>query len=310
MANQEMVQPEIRNKALEILRSDADVPDKWRKVEALLGHEGPIGLRQIEVATRLGITVPQLKYLLRRNDFREQENRLRAARRAVQREAAALSGSIVTSKALGFTIWLPTKWRVLDDNGDYEEEENWATVEAQLRKARTEYYSYEELNRRYKILRKELEDDIISFEEYCEQERHEEEWSEESFDKELALRRKLRRCSGYWLTQPEHENIAVEVSKFELREPMSSEELYLLQKPGQKNLQWGTRPHRHFSVDGMDAVRFYCIWTWTGVGWNEHQFSTYMAEGLTGWVIDCWSEVMKKDDLKPLFERIISSFKR
>lgn len=87
---------------------------------------------------------------------------------------------------------------------------------------------------------------------------------------------------------------------------MTVVELYKAEKPEVDNLLSGIRPKQTFTVDGMEAVRFYCLWR----DIESAQFATYAVDGLAGWVIDCRSNANDDFRLRPLFQRIISSFHR
>ncbi len=117
--------------------------------------------------------------------------------------------------------------------------------------------------------------------------------------------------SGHWQAEPldEHDvNASTEVSKFEDRRPTTTHEFYLAQRPSREYLEWATRPPATFRADGLEAIRFYCLWA--GTEEPAYQFSAYMADHRTGWIIECWMASTKTSETRPLFQRIVSSFRR
>ena len=121
---------------------------------------------------------------------------------------------------------------------------------------------------------------------------------------------KLGRQLGWWRAEGNvfDHSPSVEVSKFKCHQPISALGRYRLQKPSSDLLAWATRLHRPIVVDGMNALRFYCIWS--EVDEPAYELSTYMTDGLAAWVIECWSSNSKIDELRPVFERIVLSFHR
>jgi hypothetical protein len=117
--------------------------------------------------------------------------------------------------------------------------------------------------------------------------------------------------SGLWQAEPVDEHgvsPSIEVSRLESRRPITTTGLYLAQKPPREDLRWATRPRGPFLLDGLEAVRFYGIWTDTEE--PAYDFSTYMADRSTGWVIECWIESTKTSEARPLFQQIVSGFRR
>jgi len=290
---------EIRRKAVEILGSGE--PGAYGEVERLLGRKSQVRITGKVMARLLRITYYHLQYLLYRNDLRREEKRLRAARK----EAAPMLGRVVTSQELEFSLWLPACWHVdSEDNSVIDLGE-----EAQSRyKEWLSFLEHRDFKKEYRSLRKELGDTIIPFEEFMRNENREIEFRNERWQEKLLVKMGQGFQVGYWsaISSEEEALPLVEVVKFHFREPMTSVEFYKAEKPEHDNLSSGNRPKQTFTVDGIEAIRFYCIWR----GGDDAQFSTYMAHGLVGWAIDCWRKVEDHFSLRPLFQQVVSSFHR
>ncbi len=118
--------PEIRHKALEMLRSRGH--GALREVEELLGWESSIGMFQSLMAKKLGITIWQLSYMLSRDKLQKDAKE----RRIAEKKARNIDYKIYTSSKLKFSITFPVDWRVTTDM--LWTESDGSTLEAQRSK--------------------------------------------------------------------------------------------------------------------------------------------------------------------------------
>jgi len=293
------ITPEIRREALQILSSGK--PNAYAEIEKLLGCAPQLSIPGKEMARLLGISYYRLQYLLDRNYLREKQKRLTIARG----EATSVAGRIVASQKLKFCCWLPNGWCV-----DCEDE-SVTNLSEEVQSRYKEWLSSLErrdLRKEYLSLQKQLQGALVPFDQFAESVNLDIESKKQAWQDRLAAKIRQGFQVGYWSASSgeTQELAAVEVTKFHFRQGMTAVELYKAEKPEPDDLSSGTRPRQTFAVDGMEAVRFYCLWRDT----DNAQFSTYAVDGLTGWVIDCWSNLDDPFRLRPLFQRIVSTFHR
>ena len=101
--------PEIRYKALELLRSRGH--KALNEVEKLLGWEHTVGMPANRMAQQLGVTKGQLQYMLFRDELQKQAKETRIAEKA----ARNVPYTTYTSSKLKFSISFPAEWEVTTD---------------------------------------------------------------------------------------------------------------------------------------------------------------------------------------------------
>ncbi len=100
----------------------------------------------------------------------------------------------------------------------------------------------------------------------------------------------------------------VEVARYRFRQPLQAIDFYEAAKPSRTVLLWGTRPSTTYKIDGMDAIRFYALYTDKPL--NLKVVFHYAVAGETGWEISCWGDEQSFEILKPTFLRIAESLHR
>ena len=99
----------------------------------------------------------------------------------------------------------------------------------------------------------------------------------------------------------------IEISRYQFRRPLDAISFYEAAKPSQWDLVQGNRPSHTFSIDEMEAVRFYCQFAIEPV---RRALLYFAAANDTGWRFDCWAEASQFDRLKPILIEIAKSFCR
>jgi hypothetical protein len=105
----------------------------------------------------------------------------------------------------------------------------------------------------------------------------------------------------------------IEVIKLKLAKPITALELYELDKSPPEQVPTGSRPSSGVDVDGLHGVKYYYVFN-TGETTNMREmpkfFNAYFAENDQGWIISCSCKAGTFNNYKPVFERIIGSFRR
>jgi len=314
---------DVRSKALELLRSQG-----WkalRDVEKMLGWESNFGMINYRMATQLGIKEHQLKYLLYRRERQEEGRQRRKAKKA----ARDLELTTYTSSKLKFVISYPVGWTATTDALHTESEgvdvekvyeafkkelPNFEMTLEEFRKEveEPEYEKDLSAEEAYKRLLDREGDDVVSFPEF-----------KKIFEQDL-LQRKQTEEKMAQLAQMElglfhacppdsEDDVNVEVAKLSLSRPMTAMELYELHKPPYQWVPIGNRPSKGIDVDGLYGVKYYYIFNTgeTDKMWEMPKFfNVYLVENDEGWIISCSCIEMAFINHKPIFERIIDSFRR
>jgi len=177
-------------------------------------------------------------------------------------------------------------------------------------------YEYEQEEKRERARkRQEMDDMMIGYfnaslhnEEICEREREE---GKESIRK---IKEEERRRGLVGLTYDEQYQLycppTVEVTKYQLKRPMTPLELYQLDKGTRPLAGWGSRPWRGIVVDGLRGEKYY--YSDGGRLLEEHymHLNVYLVDGSTGWIISCFCSAPFFERWKKTFTRIIESFHR
>jgi len=105
----------------------------------------------------------------------------------------------------------------------------------------------------------------------------------------------------------------IEVTKLKLAKPMTPLELYELDKLSPEQVPTGSRPSKGIAVDGLHGVKYYYVFNTgeTKIMWEMPKFfNVYLAENDEAWIISCSCIERAFNKYKPVFERIIGSFRR
>src|SRR3972149_2944321 len=154
----------------------------------------------------------------------------------------------------------------------------------------------------YKRLIKDPETFLISFEEFEQQYKEEQERKKE----ELSQMEE-----GYFeASPPDDENYpSAEVTKLNIPRSMIPLELYQLDKPSPEEVSQGIRPSKGITLDGLQGVKYYYIYD-TGETRNMAEmtkfFNVYLIEEQTGWIITCSCLTKVFPKYKEIFTKIIS----
>ena len=342
--------PEVRRKALEILRSQGY--RALNDVEKMLGWDRPIGMPDNRMAQQLGVTKDQLRYILFRNERQKEAKEKRTA----EKEARNVEFGTYTSSKLKFTISFPADWRVTTDVLQTEKWEAQREVSAEeayqrlweserakavrfqeFKKAyerdRTQAYRlfFEKLlgmppdeeieglasidlpvREAYNRLMGDPETFLVGFPEF-----------KEVYERDLQQRRQAEERKaelaqmelGLFQASPPNseDDLSVEVTKLRLSEPMNALELYELDKSPPEYVPVGNRPSKGIDVNGLHGVKYYYVFN-TGETTRSQEwpkfFNVYLAENDEGWIISCSCKAGAFNHYKPVLERIIGSFRR
>ncbi|MGD0168029.1 MAG: hypothetical protein ABSC51_12210 [Gaiellaceae bacterium] len=99
----------------------------------------------------------------------------------------------------------------------------------------------------------------------------------------------------------------IEISRYRFKRPLDAISFYEAAKPSQWDLAQGNRSSHTYSIDEMEAVRFYCQFA---IEPARRALLCFAAVNDTGWQFDCWAEAPHFDRLKPIFIEIAESFRR
>jgi len=164
----------------------------------------------------------------------------------------------------------------------------------------------------YKMLIKDLETFIVSFEEF-----------KDNYEKDQERRREAERGReelaqmevGYFevSSYDDEDYPSVEVTKLKLTRPMTPLELYQLDKPNPEAVPWGNRPSTGITVDSLHGIKYYYILD-TGetkvMTEMPRFFNVYLTENKLGWIISCSCKEGVFHKYKPIFTHIVSRFRR
>lgn len=296
---------EARAEALKLLHSKGGAA--FIEVERLLGWNNTFCMTHHEMAQRLDITYGQLRYLLQRDYRREKAQEQRIAENGAKKTTYITQ----TSHNLTFSILLPEKWRVITDTHNL------------LRPAQ-EYLEV--------ILRSKPENRPVRsracfhladdgrprpLTEYEEKQTAKTEYEER---KEAAQRRARleRMATGFFQAEPiENKDQAfLEITKLQLDGRLTAVDLYKLDKFLPEQVAWGNHPKEGMVVDGLTGVIYYYTMRASNSPQEEPVFfNVYLAYDLEGWILSCQCQYGDPHfktftQYKPMFKRIISSFKR
>jgi len=272
--------PEIRHKALEMLRSRGH--RALREVEELLGWESSIGMFQSHMDRKLGVTIWQLQYML----FRDKLQKDAKERRIAEKKARNIDYKIYTSSKLKFSIAFPADWRVTTDV-------LWAELDGIT------------LEQAYAAFSKMFPDSVKSMEDYKRERDELEAQRSKSTQMELGLFQAILHNS--------EDDLSVEVTKLEFTKPRTAIELYESDKPPEEQVPIGNRPSKGINLDGLHGVKYYYVFNTgeTNKMWEMPKFfNVYLTENKVGWIISCSCKEGAFKNYKPVFESIISSFQR
>lgn len=153
---------------------------------------------------------------------------------------------------------------------------------------------------------------LVSFSEFKEQY----EWDQRERRASEEKRAKLSQMEQglFEASHPNSEDApSVEVTKLKLTKPMTALELYQLDKPPPEHVPTGSRPSKGIDVDGLHGVKYYYVFDTgdTRKIWEMPKFfNIYLVDNDTGWIISCSCKDEAFKNYKPVFERIIGSFRR
>lgn len=99
----------------------------------------------------------------------------------------------------------------------------------------------------------------------------------------------------------------LEVMTFDIRNVTSAVDLLGLLRPDERNLTYFSRPTGKLKMDGLDTAYFYCAW---GATDPLEQASWFAIDGSTGWELSFWSNQSNARTQRPLYKRVVASFKR
>ena len=138
-----------------------------------------------------------------------------------------------------------------------------------------------------------------------------------SAENDMRLQRMM--VGLFQIAPPDNENedeINIEVTKLRLTNSFTALDLYNLDKQPSETVPWGNRPSKGIVVDGLQGVLYYYLFD-TGDPLSEEPvfFNVYLTEKDEGWIISCsckYGDSYFKTFIKnkPVFKRIVSSFKR
>lgn len=305
------ISPERRALALKLLHEKGHLA--LQEVERLLGWERPIGMPQRVMAAHLGISEGQLKRLIKRQYLQSKERQQRGAEGAAK--AIALVPQI--SQKLGFSISLPTGWRVITDS------ETFVPLAEEYSRMMQHSQPGKVPKRRMVFPRRaDLRDvkNVVDLTDRLQAQRE----HEERVDEAERHARLERMSVGLFQAAPAAHNDEpfVEITKLRLDDPLTALDLYNLDKHLPEAVPWGNRPSKGMTVDGLQGVVYYFAMN-TGEARATYEayikqpafFNVYLAEDLEGWLISCQcrcGEAYMKtfQQYKPTFRRIIGSFRR
>lgn len=302
---QNLPPPEVRAEALKLLRSKCRVA--FHEVERLLGWNSQFGMPQRQMAQKLGITERQLKYLLHRDYLRKKAKEQRTA----GNDAKKIAFVIHTSHKLRFSISLPEDWCVTTDTHEW----------SRLAQEYLEYFLRSKPGKkptRFLVYARVSDDDRIRpLTDFEERLVAKEEYEERKANAEQHARLEQMATGLFQAELPDHKDEAfVEVTRLQLDGPLTALDLYKLDKYLPEEVPWGSRPKKGMIVDGLSGVVYYHMMRYDDSPQDEPVFfNVYLADGLEGWILSCqcrYGDFYFKTftKYKPIFRRIINSFKR
>lgn len=302
---QNLPSAEVRTEAINLLRSKGAAALK--KVQKLLGWKSSIGMGQREMSQKLGISIGQLRYLLKRDYLRKKEK----DRRIAESYAEKIEFTTYTSHKHRFSISLPENWRVITDTHEWSKlAQDYLEyfIQSKPGKKPMRFLGYSRISVDGRI--RELTD----FEERLVAK---EEFEERRANAEQHVRIDKMATGLFQAELPDHKDEAfIEVIKLQMDGPLTALDLYELDKYLPEEIAWGNRPKNGIVVDGLSGVVYYHMMRYDYSPQDEIVFfNVYLADGLEGWILSCqclcgdfYFKTFER--YKPIFRRIISSFKR
>ncbi len=199
-----------------------------------------------------------------------------------------------TSSKLGFSIFIPSNWKVNSDG--LVSDQNNITVE-----------------NLYKTLVEDTGISGISFQEF--KKRYEEELKKE-LDRENIEAEAIFTEEGHFEASPTIDDIdypSIEVIKLNLHRSMTPIELYQIDKPSSEEVPWGNRPSAGITVDGLKGVKYFYIYDTGETRYLEEMtkfFRVYLTDGEIGWIISCSCVAKAFPNYKNIFTNSVNSFRR
>ena len=310
----------LRQTALKVLEEGGDV-EALRRAKEMLGLHVSRGSSLGLIAQKLGIKVSRLRSLYSRKSRKARSG----LKKIAQKETLQVKGAVRQFEGLGFSIWLPDRWRVHTSTDDYDHERpDWEKLLLEELEETPQSKLIKELGAdQYRRLREEEKRGDITRKDLAWKAKLVHKSNPLSLGRYLEIRRKLKRNNklfgagdGSSLTGT---GIQVEVKGYELFDPISAEDLYLIDTFDKRRYQRiGTRVK--FIIDASEALRYQKYHD--GFNRDDMQYETgaYVSDGLEGWAIYAFVDhgLMTRhkffadevDEQRPLTWRIIKSFKR
>ena len=278
-----LVNEEIRTKSLEILSNNGY--HALSEIEILLGWRSTgMCMPNSLIAKKLGITSYKLHNIL----FRKENIEKAEQKRKAIISARNISTINYISKILHFAISIPKEWVVQKDNINIPLDGNDPDllIEKISKGMPEEIRPYPSipivLLRRIEVINRiKLESMVTGI-----------------FN---ASKEKM------------YEDPSVEIILLNLPRSMSAIEIYQLSKQPMHFVPTGTRPKGGITIDGLHGVKYfysYSINDENGIQKSYRFINSYLSENLTGWIISCSCNEEQFINNRPIFGRVITSFKR
>lgn len=112
------------------------------------------------------------------------------------------------------------------------------------------------------------------------------------------------------------DTVNVDVTKLRIPNGMTPHGMYELNKLSSTEVPWGAKPHRGIVVDGLQGIMYYFLFD----NHRSHEkndqrempefFNVYLAGNGIGWIISSSCKAKRFNYYKPVFRRIVDSFRR
>ena len=297
--------PESRSEVMKLLHSKGSVA--LNEVTRLLGWKGSYGITNHLIAQKLDITEGKLKYLLHRDYLSTKAKE----RRMAESNAKRIAFVTHISNKLNFSISLPENWRVITDTHE------WSRLAQEYLEHFLESKPGENPMRFSRYSRLSDDGHIRPLTDFEERLVAKEEYRERKANAEQHARLEKMATGLFQAKLPDHNDEAfVEVTRMQLDSPLTALDLYELDKYLPEEVSWGNRPKKGMVVDGLSGVAYYHMMSYDHSPQDEPVFfNVYLADDLDGWILSCqcrYGDYNFKtfNRYKPIFRRIISSFKR
>jgi hypothetical protein len=106
---------------------------------------------------------------------------------------------------------------------------------------------------------------------------------------------------------------SMEIYLLRLPHPMDPIELYTMSKIPYQFIATGTLPKKRLSVDGLQGVKYYYTYIPPGADQGSNasrNYSVYFSEVKKGWILSCSCRAHDFIQHRPVFDKVIASFKR